>query len=294
MRSARAMSGVNSCIGFRMKSGIRNLLLVLLFLSICNIDTGAQGNLLVTPRRVVFDGAKRSITLNLANVGDDTATYAISLVNIRMTEEGGFETIATPDPGQQFADKNLRFFPRTVTLPPREAQGVKVQVLRTSQLDPGEYRSHFYFRSVPNIKPLGEEEEVQDTTTISVRLTPVFGITIPAIIRVGESDTEVSLSDLELIPGTDAGPMLRLKFNRTGNFSVYGDLSVDHVSTNGTVTHVGAANGIAVYTPNASRNFQFKLSEVPGVDFGSGRLSVTFSSSNDTKPEVLATAELDL
>jgi len=82
------------------------------------INTSAQGNLLVTPRRAVFEGTKRSVDLNLANVGQDTATFAISLVQIRMKEDGGFETITTPDPGQNFADQNLRFFPRSVTLPP--------------------------------------------------------------------------------------------------------------------------------------------------------------------------------
>ena len=76
----------------------------------------AQGNLLVTPKRVVFEGNKRSEELNLANIGKDTATYIISFIQIRMKEDGMFERITQPDPEQNFADKNLRFFPRTVTL----------------------------------------------------------------------------------------------------------------------------------------------------------------------------------
>jgi P pilus assembly chaperone PapD len=69
----------------------------------------AQGDLLITPRRVVFEGSKRSMDLNLANTGQDTAVYAISLIQIRMKEDGGFETITEPDPGQRFADRYLRF-----------------------------------------------------------------------------------------------------------------------------------------------------------------------------------------
>ena len=53
----------------------------------------AQGNLLITPKRVVFEGSRRSMDLNLANIGNDTATYAISMVQIRMNEDGSFETI---------------------------------------------------------------------------------------------------------------------------------------------------------------------------------------------------------
>src|SRR3954451_16837434 len=75
----------------------------------------AQGNLLVTPKRLIFDATKRSAELNLVNIGKDTATYLISFTQNRMKDDGSFENISSPDPGQNFADKNLRFFPRTVT-----------------------------------------------------------------------------------------------------------------------------------------------------------------------------------
>ena len=274
--------------GFRLPA----LLSLMALTFLIPFNTIAQGNLLVTPRRVVFDGSKRTITLNLANIGNDSATYSISLVQIRMTKEGAFETITEPDPGQKFANKNLRYFPRSVTLPPNEAQVVKVQLIKASQLSPGEYRSHFYFRSVPKVNPLGEEEAVVDTTSISVNLTPIFGITIPAIIRMGKSNTKVSLSDLALNITEDKTPTFSLQFNRTGNFSVYGDLTVDHISPQGLTTRVGMANGIAVYTPNTIRHFSFNLYNSEGIDLGSGKLKVSFSSANDTKKEVFDEAEL--
>ena len=254
----------------------------------------AQGDLLITPRRVVFEGSKRSMDLNLANTGKDTATYAISLMQIRMKEDGGFETITDPDPGQRFADRNIRFFPRSVTLGPNEAQTVKIQLIRSNELEPGEYRSHFYFRSIPKISPLGEKEKSKDTTTISVMLTPVFGITIPAIIRVGESTAKVTFSDLGFEMANDTVPRFTLVFNRSGNMSVFGDLTVDHISTLGKITRVGIANGVAVYTPNIKRKFQFNLNRVPGVDFRTGTLRVIYTASSDVKPVRLAEAELQL
>jgi P pilus assembly chaperone PapD len=253
----------------------------------------AQGNLLITPKRAVFEGNKRSMDLNLANVGDDTATYAISLVQIRMTEEGGFEAITEPDEGQLFASPYLRFFPRSVTLGPNEAQTVKVQVVKAGSLAPGEYRSHVYFRAIPKEKPLGEEEVTrQDPASISVKLVPIFGITIPVIIRVGKPSVNVTLSDLVLRFENDTIPKLKFTFNRAGNYSVYGDISVDHVSPMGTVTRVGIANGIAVYTPNIKRSFEFSLINTSGVDLKSGKLLVTYSAPSDMKPEKFAEAEL--
>jgi P pilus assembly chaperone PapD len=254
----------------------------------------AQGNLLLTPRRVVFEGAKKSMELNLANTGQDTAKYAISIIRIRMTDDGAFETITEPDSGQLFADPYLRFFPRIVSLGPNEAQVVKIQLTKTNELAPGEYRSHVYFRAIPDMKPLGEEEAPKDTTTISIKLTPVFGITIPVIIRIGESTAKASLSNLELEMVNDTVPRLKLTFNRTGNFSVYGDVTVTHISPDGKTTQVGMLKGLAVYSPNKIRRFQFDLVKAAGVDYKSGKLFIEFLTQSDAKSEKLASGELIL
>jgi len=272
------------------------LLAVLLFiLSFLPVKTArAQGNLLITPRRVVFDGSRRSIDLNLANTGQDSARYAISIVQIRMTEEGQFETIEEPDPGQRFADKFIRFFPRSVDLAPGEAQVVKVQVTRRSELEEGEYRSHFYFRAVPDITPLGEEEPEQEENAISVQLRPVFGITIPVIIRVGDPNTSVSISDLDFRMVDNVNPQLEMTFNRSGNMSVYGNLTVDYISPAGNATRVGIANGIAVYTPNNTRKFILNLWKTTEVDYSEGKLKISYSAPSDVRPETYAEAELML
>lgn len=254
----------------------------------------AQGNLLVTPRRVVFDGSSRVMELNLANTGRDTARYNISFIQYRMTEEGAFEEITEPDPGQFFADNHLRFFPRSVTLAPNEAQTVRMQVIGRERLDPGEYRSHVYFRAVPNQVALGEEDPTRDTTSVSVRLIPIFGITIPVIIRVGEPTTEVYISDLVLEKPEEGAPQLQMTFHRSGNMSVYGDLTVTHVSAEGTETIVGVVNGIAVYTPNAVRRFRMELNQLVGTDLSSGKLLITYNAQSDVKPETYASAQLEL
>jgi hypothetical protein len=243
---------------------------------------------------VVFEGTKKSQDLNLANTGKDSAKYVISIVQIRMKEDGAFETITEPDPGQKFADPYLRFFPRTVVLGPNEAQVVKIQLTKASQLVAGEYRSHVYFRAIPNLKPLGEEERVKDSTTISVHLTPIFGITIPVIIRVGESTTKVNLSDVSLSMMNDTLPTLKLKFNRTGNMSVFGDLTVEYISPQGKKTQVGKVSGIAVYTPNLTRRFEFPLEKIKGVDYHSGSLHLVYSSQSDAKPELLSETDIHL
>jgi len=237
----------------------------------------AQGNLLLTPKRIVFEGAKRSEELNLVNTGKDTARYVISFVQIRMKQDGSFETILQPDSAQFFADKNLRYFPRSVTLAPNEAQTVKVQFSKKNELEPGEYRSHLYFRSVPNQLPLGEPEIPKDTTGISIKITPIFGFSIPVIIRVGENSAAVSLSHISVQIKNDSVATAALLINRSGNMSVYGDISVDHTSPEGKVTRVGTIKGLAVYTPNTNRYLKVALNKSSGIDYRSGRLHIVYS-----------------
>jgi P pilus assembly chaperone PapD len=254
----------------------------------------AQGNLLITPRRVVFEGNLKTQDLNLANTGKDTARYNVSIVQYRMKEDGSFEEITEPDPGQNFADKNIRFFPRSVTLAPNEAQVVKMQLTKTNLLTEGEYRSHVYFRAVPVERALGDEDAKADSSGISVRLVPIFGITIPVIIKVGVSNTKVNLSDLALEKVNDTLTRFKMTFNRVGNMSVYGDIKVTYVSPEGKATDVGIVKGIAVYTPNLIRKFQMDLKNSEGVDFRKGKLEVVYSTQSDSKPEKLAENSLQL
>lgn len=240
----------------------------------------AQGDLLIYPKRVVFDGAKRSQELSLANSGKDTARYVISVVQIMMKEDGVAELINQPDSGQRFADKNFRFFPRHVVLAPNEAQTVKIQPIKTSELDPGEYRSHLYLRAEPEKKPFGEEKLNRDSSAISVRLVPVFGISIPVIIRVGESTMNISLSKVSFQLEKDTIPTLTMDINRTGNMSVYGDISIDYISLQGKVTRVALVKGLAVYTPNTLRHFRLLLDKNAGIDYQTGALHVVFTDQS--------------
>lgn len=258
-----------------------------------SIQIQAQGNLLVTPRRVVFDSKKKVQELNLANTGQDTARYVISIMDIRMKEDGSFEQITEPDSGQNFAGKQLRIYPRSVVLAPNEAQVIKVQVTKSDQLAPGEYRSHIYFRAVPSKKPLGESEEQDNSKEIAVRLTPVFGISIPAIIRVGISDVKVNISDA-LVDITENTPRLNLKFNRAGNISVYGDLTVNYISPKGKTKQVASVKGIAVYTPNTVRRFKVDLDKNSGIDYRSGKLRIIFKNQKDAGSDILAEEEIEL
>jgi len=267
--------------------------ILLLLTTASSMQSMAQGNLLLTPQRVVFQGTRRIEELNLANTGNDTARYLISLINLRMKEDGSFEEISAPDTGQSFADKWVRFFPRSVTLGPQESQTVKIQLTRPLAMEPGEYRSHIYFRAIPDQQPLGGNTTSSDTS-ISVRLIPIFGVSIPVIIRIGATATETSLTDLSVDWTKDTVPLLNMAFRRKGNMSVYGDISVDLVSAQGHTTRIAQVKGVAVYTPNTLRRFRMQLRNTRGIDYHSGKLHVAYTTSSNAKPATIAEADLPL
>jgi hypothetical protein len=276
-----------------MSDRFRLILGLLLLQILCFARTMAQGNLLLLPRRVVFEGSKRYEELNLANTGKDTARYVISFMHIRMKEDGGFEEISQPDSSERFADRFVRFFPHSVVLGPGESQVVKIQLTKINELTPGEYRSHLYFRAIPDNPLLGEEEPAKDSG-ISIRLIPVFGISIPVIIRVGPPNTQVRISGLSVQMAEDTIPILNMTFERIGNMSVYGDISVYYTSASGKTTLAGTAKGIAVYTPNPARRFRLTLDTSTGINYHSGRLSVEYSTADDSHPVRVAGKDLVL
>lgn len=253
----------------------------------------AQGDLFINPKRIVFEGQKRSQEISLANTGKDTARYLISFIQIRMKDNGSFEQIEQPDSGQYFADKYLRIFPRSVTLAPKETQTVKIQTYQKEKLLPGEYRSHLYFRAIPTENLRAEDTKVKDSKNVSVKIAPVFGISIPVIIRTGENDTKLYLTDARLVKDEHAASSLFIRVNRTGLMSVYGDITVEHVSASGKITKAGSLKGISVYTPNLLRDIRIPL-DSQGENYGTGKLRISYTSTAEGKSEQLALTELIL
>ena len=275
---------------FKIYKGIF-LFFVSLFISI-NTVVFAQGDLLIFPKRIVFEGRNRVEQITLVNTGKDSATYNISFLQYRMTETGDFVEISEPDYEQQFATPFLRIFPRRVDLASGESQTIKVQVINTDKMKEGEYRSHLYFRAENNNKPLGQEKAAIDTNAISVKLEAVFGISIATIIRKGKSTANVTISDLEYNDDEKSDPFLSFSFNRLGNMSTYGDITVNYISGENKLQEVGLARGVAVYTPGNLRKVKIALRKPEGVNFKGGKLEVLYTL-NESKT-VIAKAELEL
>jgi hypothetical protein len=256
------------------------------------------GDLLVAPTRVIFEGRTRSAELTLLNIGKQAATYRISFTHLRMMENGDLKEVEQPAPSDAFADELIRYSPRQVTLEPNVSQTIRLQLRKPENLADGEYRSHLLFRAVPpegSIPANVVETEEKKGTGYSIRLTPIYGVSIPVIVRQGKTTVKASLTNLAVKAAEKTGdpPILELKIQRDGNQSVYGNLRVTFVPAAGREQVVGVLNGLAVYTSVPDRVVQVSLQPPPGVVLAHGRLRVTYAKA-EQNGEPIAEAETTL
>jgi len=213
------------------------------------------GDLLVAPTRLVLDGRKGAeIILN--NIGDEPATYRVSVEFRRMTEKGELIDVATPSPTDKAAEDMIVYAPRKVTLAPHEPQAIRIAVRPPQGLADGEYRVHMLFRAIPPATPVvqpagGPPKGVQ------FQLTPVYGVTIPVIIRLGNLEASAGIANVQL-ERRDSGAAVGLDLTRVGSRSTYGEVRVLKA---GVKDPVALMKGIAVYTEVPRRHVTIPLAD---------------------------------
>lgn len=258
----------------------------------------ASADLMLYPTRIVFDQNRRAAQLDLINNGQERATYRISLVNRRMSEIGEFSAVDSPLPGEQFAGELLRYSPRQVVLAPGGGQTIRILLRKPADLPTGEYRSHLQFDRVPEASAasnLDTQDPKLAAGEVGVQLKALIGVSIPVIVRHGETAADVTLSGLELLkPVAGQAAMLALVLQRSGNRSVYGDLGATFTPQGGAAQEVGKAGGVAVYTPNPLRRVKLELKPPDGLVLARGTLRVTLRDRPEAGGKLLAEAAIEL
>jgi hypothetical protein len=216
----------------------------------------AQGDLLIAPTRLVLDG-RRGGEVILSNIGSEEATYRVTLELRRMTTEGELEPVDEGDASvaEKAALEMIRYAPRRVTLPPDEPQAIRISARPGAELPDGEYRVHMSFAAVPKVAPVAEAAP-SETQGFAINLTPIYGITMPIIVRKGQLEVTAGLANPVLAQGPN-GPEFAVDIARSGAASVYGDL---YVFAQGEDEPLFTVRGLGVYPEIASRHAVFSIS----------------------------------
>ena len=215
----------------------------------------AAGDLLVAPTRVIMDG-RRGAQVILNNVGDEETTYRISLELRRMNADGKLDDVApeSETEHEKSAVAAIRFAPKRVTLPPNQPQSIRVGMQGTETLPDGEYRAHMLFQAIP--KPRDSSQDANIGNEIKIQLTPIYGISIPIIVRKGSVSATAAIANARLGTAIE-GPALVFDITRTGTKSVFGEIQV---TKRGQSEPVIVAKAIAVYPEVGSRKVVLDLS----------------------------------
>ena len=214
----------------------------------------AAGDLLVAPTRVVLDG-RRGTEVILNNIGVEEATYRISLELRRMNDIGKLDDVApeAANDKEKAVLEIIRFAPRRVTLPPNQPQSIRIGLQGTETLPDGEYRAHMLFRAIPKAAEATAEEG--PANGLKINLIPVYGVTIPVIIRKGELKATAAIANATLVRDAE-GAALRFDIARKGDRSVFGEV---HITKPGVAEPLLVVKGIAVYPELDARSVTLPL-----------------------------------
>ncbi|HXH37962.1 MAG TPA: hypothetical protein VNN08_05010 [Thermoanaerobaculia bacterium] len=267
-----------------MRTFLYATLLSALAISARAATSGGIGDLLVTPTRIVLDHRTRTAEIALINTGSSPATYRIEIQHMRMRENGDLTPV--DEQAGDFADALVQFSPRSVKLQPHIAQTVRLRLRPPAGPMAGELYLHLLFRGEP---PEETGPAILDGSSLTIRLTPVYGVAIPVLVRLDETEAAVHIDAVHLA----AESAVAFKVERSGNRSTYGNIAVTFTPRGGRAREIAVVHGVSVYTPLTARSMTLPLHLPDGVALRDGSLQVSYvDAERNGAPATSATLAL--
>ena len=243
--------------------------------------TAGVGDLLVAPTRLVLNGGRGSEVI-LNNIGDEPATYRISVEFRRMKADGTLEEVTEPSQAEATARDMIVYAPRRVTLAPNEPQSIRISARPPQGLPDGEYRIHMLFRAIPPATPVAAATAAPPKG-VSFKLTPVYGVTIPVIVRLGNLEAKAGIANVRL-ESRDGKKVVALDLSRSGGRSTFGEVRVLKA---GVKEPIGSLRAVAVYTDVARREVSVPIDEAFKGD-PAGPVTVQYVETYDDGSKTIA------
>jgi P pilus assembly chaperone PapD len=261
----------------------------------------------ISPKRLTFDSTRRNGAIYVLNQGSEPVTVDIGFVDRVMAPDGQIysadEAAGHPD-GPQIAARLksakdlLQVSPRRVTLQPGRPQTVRVRLSVLPNASDGEHRSHLTVTTLPprDAGPTAETAAAGGRNELRFDITAVYGLSIPIIVRPGDTDARAAIENLHIEPAATAAgaparptPVLALDLVRAGSSSIYGNFEVRIQGAPKGAEPLGLVRGVAVYPEIERRLVRIPLSRAPAPG---ERLEVTFTDDDTSPGRVLAKAGL--
>ena len=241
---------------FSAQSGVAAAAVLAASITAATPASAGIGDLLVAPTRIVLDGRKGAEVI-LNNIGDEPATYRISVEFRRMTADGGLVDVPEPSAEDKLAEDMIVYAPRRVTLAPHQPQSVRVNARAPEGLPDGEYRVHLLFRAIPPTHPVSAAGPDEAAKGLRFALIPVYGVTIPVIVRFGNLQAKAGIANVHL-ETRDGKPQVAMDLSRSGDRSTFGEVRVLKA---GVRDPIAIQKSVAVYKEVAMRRVSIPVDE---------------------------------
>jgi len=266
--------------------------------------TTVGANLNISPKRVTFDRNRRSATVYVYNQGNAPGTFDVSLVDRAMLPDG--QIVALADSANNAAAKPftdrvksaqpiMQISPRRVVLNPGQGQTIRLRLSNLPAEGAGEYRSHLTVTTIPPASAGITAEAAAGLAPNELRfqINSVFGLSIPAIVRVGDIDVRAAIQNarVEYVEMSADGqsaprrtPVMAFELVRQGGNSLFGNIEV-RPSGQRRGEPVGIARGVGVYPEIDRRTVRVPLTRAPA---SGEQLEITFTDDDTSPGKVLA------
>jgi hypothetical protein len=138
------------------------------------------------------------------------------------------------------------------------------------------------FRAIPPatpvVQPAGDAPK-----GVQFKLTPVYGVTIPVIVRLGSLQASAAIANVRL-DSADGTPRVALDLTRQGSRSTYGEIRVLKA---GVKDPIALAKGVAVYTDVGTRHVSVPISAAYKAT-AAGPVTVQYVETFDDGNQLLA------
>jgi hypothetical protein len=267
--------------------------------------TTVGANLNISPKRVTFDRNRRSATVYIYNQGNAAGTFDIGLIDRAMLPDG--QIVATNDPAAakpeikpivdqlKSAHDMLLVSPRRATLAPGQGQTIRLRLSNLPDVQSGEFRTHLTVTTIPppNTGVTAEQAAGLGANELRFQINSVFGLSIPAIVRVGQPDVRAGIENARIEYASTSpdgqSPPQRTAFVvfdlvREGSSSLFGNIDI-RPSGQRRGDPIGIARGVGVYPEIAKRMVRVPLTRAPAAG---EKLEITFTDDDTSPGKLLA------
>lgn len=189
--------------------------------------------------RIYLDNDNRTQSFIVFNKNTASQECNLSLRHYDFDEQGNMQDYKTKALPENSAKNWIRFSPRKFTLTPANSQTVRFNMRRKAKAKAAEYRSYLVIDCGAVTDVTAKKEMIS--------IKPKLIHNVPIIVRMGELNTNVKLTDF-----TVTNEKINFFIERKGDRSVYGDIELIDKKTN---TKISYQLNLSIYPETSRKSF---------------------------------------